>query len=149
VASRNAGRARRLLDACQAEAPLRAAPVACGRYAELLTRPDLDADYVGLPTGVRQERVLKTAAAGRHVLCEKPCAVTSRDLRATLDACRQHRIHFTDGVMFLHSRRKPLLRRVLGDPQAVGDVRRIASQFSLQARAFFLVRGVKKNAAGC
>src|SRR5262249_18689447 len=71
VASRDAGRARRFIDECQAEAPLAPAPVACGSYGELLARPDIDAVYIPLPTGVRKEWVMRAAAAGKHVLCEK------------------------------------------------------------------------------
>ena len=43
-----------------------------------------------LPTAVRQEWVIRAAEAGKHVLCEKPCGVTSDDVRAMLAACRQH-----------------------------------------------------------
>src|SRR5581483_1320639 len=89
--------------------------------------------YVPLPTGVRKEWILRAAEAGKHVLCEKPCGVTARDLRAMLDACHKRRVQFMDGVMFMHSRRMPLLRQVLDDPQEIGEVRRTASQFSFKA----------------
>src|SRR5579885_2888355 len=133
VASRDAARARRFIDECQAEAPFAPAPAACGGYDELLGRPDVDAVYVPLPTGIRKEWVLRAARAGKHVLCEKPCAVTADDLRVMLDACQEQGVQFMDGVMFLHSRRLPLLRQVLDDGQSVGAVRRIASQFSFKA----------------
>src|SRR5688500_5075946 len=69
VASRDPSRAKEWLDACQAECPFPAPPVACS-YDDLLKRDDVDAVYLPLPTGVRREWVLKAAKAGKHVLCE-------------------------------------------------------------------------------
>jgi predicted dehydrogenase len=146
VASRDPARARKFIDECQAEAPLTPVPAACGSYAELLGRGDIDAVYIPLPTGVRQEWVLRAAAARKHVLCEKPCAVTSRDLRTMLDACRENRVQFMDGVMFMHSRRLPLLRQVLDDGQLVGTVLRIASQFSFKAPEEFYQHNIRASA---
>jgi predicted dehydrogenase len=85
VASRDAARARQFIDEGQAEAPLAPAPSACGGYDELLKRPDIDAVYIPLPTGVRKEWVQRATKAGKHVLCEKPCAVTPDVLRTMLD----------------------------------------------------------------
>jgi predicted dehydrogenase len=143
VASRDAARARRFIDDCQAAAPVAPAPAACGSYEELLGRRDVDAVYIPLPTGIRKEWVLRAAAAGKHVLCEKPCAVTTADLRAMLDACRQHRVQFMDGVMFMHGGRLPLLRQVLDDGQTVGTVLRIASNFSFKAQEEFYRQNIR------
>jgi predicted dehydrogenase len=142
VASRDPARARRFIDDCQADAPLTPAPVAC-TYDELIARADVDAVYAPLPTATRKEWVLRAAAAGKHVLCEKPCGVSADDVRAMLDACRRAGTQFMDGVMFMHSRRLPLLRQVLDDGESVGDVRRIASQFSFRAPDDFLERNIR------
>jgi len=50
-----------------------------------------------------------------------------------------------DGVMFMHSRRLPLLRQVLDDPQTVGTVRRIASQFSFKASEDFYRQNIRAS----
>jgi predicted dehydrogenase len=145
VASRDSGRARRFIEECQAEASLTPVPIACGSYDELLGRSDIDAVYIPLPTGVRKEWVIRAAQAGKHVLCEKPCALTSRDLGAMLDACRKQRVQFMDGVMFMHSRRLPLLRQVLDDRQSIGTVLRIASQFSFKASEEFYQQNIRTS----
>src|SRR5579864_5784012 len=145
VASRDRARAQRFIDECQAHAPLVPAPVACGSYEELLGRKDVDAVYLPLPTAVRKEWVLRAAAAGKHVLCEKPCGVTTADLRAMLDACRTNRVQFMDGVMFMHSQRLPLLRQTLDDGQSIGTVRRITSQFSFMPSDDFLTTNIRAN----
>ena len=62
-----------------------------------------------------------------------------------LDACRRHRVQFMDGVMFMHSRRLPLLRQVLDDGQSIGTVRRIASQFSFLAPEEFYQQNIRAS----
>ena len=145
VASRDPQRARQFIEECQADVPLTPSPAACGSYQELLDRDDIDAVYLPLPTGIRKEWVLHAATAGKHVLCEKPCALSSADLRAMLDACRENRIQFMDGVMFMHSQRLPLLRQTLDDGRAIGSVRRITSQFSFLPADDFLTTNIRAS----
>lgn len=137
VASRSAGKADQFIRECQAAAPLPEVPAACGSYEELLARKDVDAVYIPLPTGIRAEWVKKAAAAGKHVLCEKPCGVDTAEVSKIIKACDAHKVQFMDGVMFMHSNRLPLLKQVLDNPEAVGKIRRITSHFSfLGAREF-------------
>src|SRR5262245_72229 len=143
VASRDRARAQRFIEECQAHTPFSTVPSACGGYEELLARDDIDAVYLPLPTAVRKEWVVRAAKAGKHILCEKPCAVTSADLGEILDACRRSNVQFMDGVMFMHSRRLGLMRRVLDNQQAVGAIRRIATQFSFKASDEFLSGNIR------
>ncbi len=147
VASRDRIRATRFIDECQAAAPLPAVPAACGSYDEILQRKDVEAVYIPLPTGVRKEWVLRAAAAGKHVLCEKPCGVTAEDLRDMLDACRNSKVQFMDGVMFMHSRRLPLVHKLISDGESVGSVRRITSQFSFKAPPDFFAQNIRASNA--
>jgi predicted dehydrogenase len=143
VASRSADRSRQFVEECQASRPLPAPPTALGSYEELLARPDVDAVYIPLPTGVRKEWVLRAAGAGKHVLVEKPVGVTVDDVRDMLAACERSRVQFMDGVMFMHSRRLLALRRTLDDGESVGQVRRIASQFSFNAPEGFVRENIR------
>lgn len=143
VASRDEARARRFIEECQFEAPLRPAPLALGSYEALLASPEVEAVYIPLPTGLRKEWVLRAAAAGKHVLCEKPCAVSVADLEEMIAACRRHRVQFMDGVMFMHSRRLGLIRQVLEDPANVGEIRRISSAFSFCADPGFFGSNIR------
>jgi len=143
VASRDAGRAQKFIEECQAHVAMTPAPAACGSYEELIQRKDIDAVYVPLPTGIRKEWVIRAAEAGKHVLCEKPCGVTSDDLRTMLDACHRKRVQFMDGVMFMHSQRLPLMRQVLDDTDSIGKIRRIASEFSFLAPEDFLAKNIR------
>jgi predicted dehydrogenase len=50
---------------------------------------DVDAVYVGLPNSMHCEYTVRAAAAGKHVLCEKPMAISSAECRTMIDACRK------------------------------------------------------------
>lgn len=145
VASRDAARSRRFIDECQAEASMPTPPQALGSYEELLASKDVDAVYIPLPTGLRKEWVLRAAAAGKHIVCEKPCATSVADLREMLEACRQHRVQFMDGVMFMHSRRLDAIRAVLNDGTSIGEIKRITSAFSFCADAAFFADNIRAS----
>lgn len=143
VASRDLALAREFIRECQTQVPFEAAPAAFGGYRELLASPDVDAVYIPVPTGLRKEWVVRAAAAGKHVLCEKPCAPRLGDLQEMILACRRHRVQFLDGVMFMHNRRLDQIRAALDDKNSVGPVKRIASQFSFAGSDKFLRRNIR------
>lgn len=145
VASRSVDRARQFIDECQHEQPFDEIPQALGRYEELLARDDIDAVYIPLPTGIRKEWVIRAAQAGKHVMCEKPCAPSYADLIEMTDACREHGVQFMDGVMYMHSSRMPLMKERLQDGETIGELRRIASQFSFRAPEEFLTGNIRVN----
>ncbi len=147
VASRSEERAEDFIAECQAEAPHDTVPAACGGYEALLERDDVDAVYIPLPTGLRKDWVIRAAEAGKHVLCEKPCAPSVRDLREMIEACRANNVQFMDGVMYMHSRRMESLRSVLDDGESVGEIRRIATQFSFRAPDDFVAGNIRVSSA--
>ena len=50
---------------------------------------EVDAVYIALPNSMHAEYTVRAAKAGVHVLCEKPMAVTVRECRQMIDACRR------------------------------------------------------------
>ena len=143
VASRDLARARQFIADNQAVAPFDPAPRALDSYEELLAAKDIDAVYIPLPTGLRKEWILRAAAAGKHIVSEKPCATNVADLREILDACRRHGVQYMDGVMFMHSQRLARMREVLDDGVSVGEVRRVTSVFSFLGAGDFLANDIR------
>lgn len=147
VASRSVDRAQEFIDNCQSQVPFPDTPRALGSYEELIAADDIDAVYIPLPTGIRAEWVIKAAEAGKHIMCEKPCGLDTAELRRILDACEKNNVQFMDGVMFMHSARLPRLREVLDDGESVGDIKRIATQFSFLAPDDFLEGNIRVSSS--
>ena len=143
VASRDAGRVREFIRNCQREFPFAGEPAALGSYEELLATKNVDAVYIPLPTGLRKEWVLRAAAAGKHVICEKPCALSAADLEEMISACRKNRVQFMDGVMFMHNPRLARVREALDDGRSIGRLRRISSAFSFYSGEDFLRNDIR------
>jgi predicted dehydrogenase len=153
VASREAARSSKFIAECQRERPFEHAPAALGSYEELLASDQVDAVYIPLPTGLRKEWVLRAAAAGKHVLCEKPCGLNLADVREMTEACRKHKVQFMDGVMFMHNPRMQRLREALDDGKSIGHIKRIMSVFSFATEEKFFDANIRVHStlepAGC
>jgi predicted dehydrogenase len=153
VASRDVARGWRFIKELQAKAPFETTPAAFGSYEELIASPNVDAAYIPLPTGLRKEWVLRAAKAGKHVICEKPCALNAADLREMISACRKNRVQFMDGVMFMHNPRLNRIREVLDEGRSVGRIKRIMSNFSFHLAEEQYPTNVRVNSrlepAGC
>lgn len=147
VASRSGERARKFIQECQTRAPMDALPVACDSYESLLARPDVDAVYIPLPTGLRKEWVIRAAGAGKHVVCEKPCGISADEVREMIAACERNRVQFMDGVMFMHSARLAKIRETLDDGHSVGRLRRMNSHFSFCAAEDFFEDNIRLHSA--
>jgi len=147
VASRDGGRARSFIDECQRQAPLGYAPAPLAGYEALIDSNEVDAVYLPLPTGLRKEWALRAANAGKHVLCEKPCATSLADAQEMTAACEKNGVQFMDGVMYMHNPRMARLREILDDGASIGPIRRITSLFSFRAEETFFDTNVRAHAA--
>ena len=78
------------LSKAQVFAQNHAIPHAAGDCHELLARSDVDAVVVALPNFLHAQVVEAAAAAGKHVLCEKPLCLTIDEGQKMRDACRRH-----------------------------------------------------------
>ncbi|MBS2024602.1 MAG: Gfo/Idh/MocA family oxidoreductase [Deltaproteobacteria bacterium] len=59
--------------------------------------PEIDAVYILTPNGLHKDQALRVAKAGKHVLCEKPMAVTAAEGQEMIDACRAAQVQLLVG----------------------------------------------------
>lgn len=59
--------------------------------------PDVDAVYIATPTHLHTEHVLAAVRADKHVICEKPLAITLEDAGRMIAAVDEHRVQFIVG----------------------------------------------------
>jgi len=89
-----------IVDPDRARAGALAAPLGArvaGDIAQALADPGLDAVLLAVPTPFHHALTLQAAAAGKHVFCEKPIALTLADARAMTDACARAGVRFMVG----------------------------------------------------
>ncbi len=98
-------------------------------YQALLDDPDVDAVYIPLPNGLHKEWTLKAARAGKHVLCEKPLALTAADCREMVDVCRQQGVKLMEAFMYRFTTRTQKIQELLASG-VIGELRHIHSNFS-------------------
>lgn len=61
-------------------------------FDKIRENEDVDAVYIGLPNSMHREYTLRAAQAGKHVLCEKPMAISSAECRDMISGCRNARV---------------------------------------------------------
>jgi len=82
--------ASRSPEKAQAAAAQLGIPKAYGSYEELLADPEIDAIYNPLPNHLHVPWSIKALQAGKHVLCEKPIALTSAEAQTLVDVARHY-----------------------------------------------------------
>ncbi len=92
-----------------------------GSYEAVLAHPDVDAVYIPLPNGMHREWTERAAAAGKHVLCEKPLASDVATATVMAEACSEAGVLLAEAWMTpFHRRYREVVRRAMaGD---IGDV---------------------------
>ncbi|MGQ0649472.1 MAG: Gfo/Idh/MocA family protein [Gemmatimonadaceae bacterium] len=106
---------------------------AYGSYEELLADPDIDAIYNPLPNHLHVPWSVKAADAGKHVLCEKPIALSAAQARELLAARDRNGVVIGEAFMV---RAHPRWHRVkaLVDSGRIGELRLILGHFSYYRR---------------
>ncbi len=61
-------------------------------FDKIKDNKDVDAVYVGLPNNMHREFTVRAATAGKHILCEKPMAISSAECRQMIDACKAENV---------------------------------------------------------
>ena len=77
-------------------------PRTFGRYEDMLADGDIDVVYNPLPNSLHAEWTIRAARAGKHVLCEKPLAISIEEVDAIARAAREAKVVVAEGLMYRH-----------------------------------------------
>lgn len=98
-------------------------------YTDLLNDPEIDAVYIPLPNQLHKKWAIEAAKHGKHVLCEKPAALTSQEVEEMDAVFKEHNVLFMEAFMYQfhpqHARVKELIAA-----DEIGNVSLIRGTFS-------------------
>jgi len=104
-------------------------PNAYGSYEELLADPQVEAIYNPLPNHLHVPWSVKAARAGKHVLCEKPIAITADEARQLIEVRDQTGVKIGEAFM-VRTHPQWLRAREIVRNGEIGELRAISSHFS-------------------
>lgn len=83
-------------------------------YEGLLDDPAVEAVYIPLPNHLHKKWVIEAAKKGKHILCEKPAAVSAEEFVEMRAACEEYGVIFMEGFMYhfhpQHARVKEIMK---------------------------------------
>ncbi len=122
IASRNQHRAEQVAESL-------GIPRAHGSYGQLLNDDEVDAVYIPLPNHMHAEWSIAAARAGKHVLCEKPIALSSAEAETMIAAAQENEVILREAFMYQFH---PTWQRTkeLVDNGEIGEIVAIDSWFS-------------------
>lgn len=90
-------------------------------WEQLVVDPEIDAVYVATPVYLHAPVTLAAAKAGKHVLCEKPMAMTVEECEQMIRACQKNKVQL--GIAY-YRHYYPVIQKIkdLLDSQVIGDV---------------------------
>jgi D-xylose 1-dehydrogenase (NADP+, D-xylono-1,5-lactone-forming) len=121
--------ASREMDKAQAYAKEWNIPRVFGSYEAMLADLDIDVVYNPLPNGLHAEWTIKAAQAGKHVLCEKPFAVTVEQVDAMAAAAQKAGVVVAEAFMYRHHP-QTLKVQELVESGAIGKLRLVHGSFT-------------------
>ena len=126
IASRDIAKAR-------AAASRLGIPRAYGSYQELIDDPDIEAIYNPLPNHLHVPWSIRAAEQGKHVLCEKPIALTAREARELLEARDRTGVQIGEAFMVRTHPQWLKVKEIIASGR-IGELRLIAGHFSYYRR---------------
>jgi phthalate 4,5-cis-dihydrodiol dehydrogenase len=97
----------------------------CVDAADLISRPDVDAVYIATPHQFHKEHALLAAEHGKHIVVEKPMALTLDDCDAMIDAAERYRVCLIVGHTHSFDPAIQAIRR-LADAGSLGSLAMLA-----------------------
>lgn len=120
--------ASRSADNAQAFARENGVARSLGSYEALLADPGIDAIYLPLPNTMHAEWAIKAAAAGKHVLCEKPLALNRDQAQGMFEAATLHGVILLESYPWWFQPQTGALVELLAQG-AIGPVRSVQTGF--------------------
>jgi xylose dehydrogenase (NAD/NADP) len=122
-------------------------PRAHGSYEALLNDPEIDVIYNPLPNHLHKEWTIKALQAGKHMLCEKPFALTLKEVDAMIAASKKTGKVLAEAFMYRHHPQTLKVMEIV-DSGVLGKIQVIKGEFSFMLESLDDIRNVKEMGGG-
>lgn len=82
-------------------------------YGKLLLCDDIDVVYVPLPNSMHLEWIIKAAESGKHVLCEKPLTMNSKEAKRAVKVCEDKGVLLMEAFMYRHHPQNEKVKEII------------------------------------
>jgi predicted dehydrogenase len=104
------------------------------QYERLVDNKEVDAVYIGLPNSMHCEYTVRAARIGKHVLCEKPMAISSAECRTMIQECRTAKVKLMIAYRVHYDPTWQQASQII-DSGGIGDIQSFQGGFFNQQRA--------------
>jgi len=101
-------------------------------FDEVSRNKDIDVIYVVLPNAMHKEYAIRAAKAGKHVIVEKPMAITEQDCREMIDACNRAGVQLAMGYRLHYEPYNMEIKR-LGQEKVFGKLKLIEASLGYRS----------------
>lgn len=100
-------------------------------FDRIADNKDIDIIYVVLPNSMHHEYVIRAAKTGKHVICEKPMAVSVKECEEMIAACKKARVRLFIGYR-LHFEPYTMEAMRIGQKKEFGKVKNVISEMGFR-----------------
>ncbi|NDV61232.1 Gfo/Idh/MocA family oxidoreductase [Puniceicoccales bacterium CK1056] len=118
----------RTMESAQKFAKPRGVDACHGSYEDLLADKSVEIVYIANPHPFHAEWAIKAALAGKHVLCEKPLAMTTGQGSTMIEAARANHVYLSEAFMYRFHPQIAKLVELIRD-EVIGEIRMIQAHF--------------------
>lgn len=100
-----------------------------GAYEDVIKNKNVDVIYISLPNSLHEEWTIKALEAGKHVICEKPAAISYAAAEKMISAAKKNNVRLLEGLMFRYHPQHAKVKEMIKDG-VLGDLLKFESCFS-------------------
>ena len=120
---------------------------AFGNYQDIIDSDEIDLVYIPLPNHIHSDWVEKAALAGKHIICEKPIALSSTEAKKCINICEKQGVFLMEAFMYKFHPQWQYAKEIIATNQ-IGKINYINTLFSYNNPSSINIRNVKNYGGG-
>jgi D-xylose 1-dehydrogenase (NADP+, D-xylono-1,5-lactone-forming) len=98
-------------------------------YEKLLMNPEIEAVYIPLPNHLHKQWVMEAAKYGKHVLVEKPAALSAEEAQEMIEFCNQNNVKFMEAFMYQFHPQHERVKEIITSGE-IGEIKLMRASLS-------------------